>query len=250
MSDKIVLNYKTVDTKKILYDASVPIVRNNGKFILTKIWYQESRAVPPKPLFYQTEYLEILDVSQEGEIILNVDNVELFQKVDELSISTVKSQNIVKTNNMKSVKYRTIVSENETDNGAKQNVIKAEIAMKNIQFFIGDKNPLSFDDVKAHIEKGTKIKLIVEVEGILTDLKNNIIFTNIIPKQVLIHKLKPVSYNLTEYSFVDSNESDNSDDSDDNDDNSTEAESESDDSINADEFLKVIDNLSKTKKNK
>jgi hypothetical protein len=52
--------------------------------------------------------------------------------------------------------------------------------------------------------KGNNIKVILEVDGIIVDIKNNTILTNVIPRQILIQKMKPLKTNLTEYSFIDS----------------------------------------------
>ena len=163
-------------------------------------------------MFIQTSLLKIYDVTKTGDLILSLGDGDcvIFEKIDNKSVEYVKSSGITKQYNLKNVTYKTIVSEVTTDNSENINAWKLRIMTgeNSTKFFInGNKKCLQYESIKDILTKGNCIKVILEVDGIIVDIKNNTILTNVIPRQILIQKMKPLKTNLIEYSFVDSDQS-------------------------------------------
>lgn len=210
-SENLVLRHSNINENKILFDDLV--LTPNKKYVISKMWYQQNETSRPVSMFIQTSSLKIYETTKTGDIILVLDKNDssVFEKIDGKSVDFVKSQNVTKNYNLKNVKYKTIVSEvtvgkDENINALKIRVMTGENPTK---FFVsGNKKCLSYDNAKSLLANGNNVKIILEIDGIIVDLQNNTILTNVIPRQILIQKLKPRKCNLSEYSFIDSDNSD------------------------------------------
>jgi hypothetical protein len=233
-----VTRYNTLDFGKIIFDDFV--VTSRKQYVVSKMWYQQSsgnyaeqsfskgntKYAQPKSMYIQTSSLSIDDITKSDNIVLNLENemTEFFDKLDELSLSYLKMCGATKTYGLKNIKYIQIIKEvskyDEDDkHNENKNVLKLKI-MNNTKFFMVNNNASQkYDDVKNLLKHGCNIKTILEIDGLVIDLEKNEIFINIMLRQVLIQKVKPLKIELTEYSFIssDSEELDNADEMDVND---------------------------------
>lgn len=196
-----VSKYNDLDFGNIIFDDFTKT--HNDHYMISKIWYQKSK---PISLHVQTSSLKIDDVTKSNNIVLNMENdmCNFFDKLDELALEHTKSTNIIKKCGLKNITYLQIIKESNDNNTGNKNVLKLKI-MNNTKFFmIGDKISQLYNDIKKWITNGCYIKTILEIDGIIIDLQRNEIFINIVLRQVLIQKTKPLKIELTEYSFVDS----------------------------------------------
>lgn len=209
--NNLVFKQSTLDTEKIVFEDFD--LTDDEQYAVSKIWYQENNSAQPHTLFIQPENLRVYEITKNNDIILELlgNNYEMFEELDKLSVNVVKSSGVIKKYGMKDVKYKTIINELDTDslkkNTKKINALRLKIVStntNNTKFFVGDRLPKSIDDVRKLLTRGTEIKIIIELEELIIDLKNSTIFTNIILKQALIKKMKPCRAELCEYSFVES----------------------------------------------
>lgn len=195
---KHILTCNNVKLQNIVYDDFI----KNDTYASSKIWYQETLLEAPKSLLVQSEYLTVDDVTKINNIILALKETTFYENLDKLTLEFMQKQNIIKQLKIKNVTYRTII--NQIDDDVNTNYLKIKI-QENTQFFLmNEKKILKYDDVKKMLKKGTKVKIIIEFESIIIDLKNSEIFINMTLKQMLIQKLRPVKIELSEYSFIES----------------------------------------------
>jgi hypothetical protein len=205
-----VLRQANVNIEKLIYDDF--ILTDNKQYAVSKIWYQKNESSQPHTLYVQPLKLKVYEVTKVGDIILllSEEDGKLFENIDELSVDIAKSSGVTKKFAMKDVKYKTIVNEIEIElspqKKTKINALRLKIinGSKGTKFYINDRDPKSIEDIKKLLVKDVEVKVILEIDTLIVDLKNNIIFTNIILKQALIKKMKPLKMELSEYSFIDS----------------------------------------------
>lgn len=213
VSKSHILKTSSIDYSKIVYDELES--SKNGKYVVSKIWYTSDDNVQPVTLFFQTDLVSLYEVTKSNDIILQLlgkEQESFFEKIDEMSLTYAKEKCVTKKYKMKDAKYKTIINEIEIADDEKINALKlkASSETKHVHYFsMGNKTSKNFDDVKKLLTNGTKLKIIVEVDGLIIDVERNILFTSVILKQVFISKPKPLKLELAEYSFIDS-ESDHS----------------------------------------
>lgn len=186
----------------------------NKQYVVSKIWHQKNDGEQPKSFFIQTTTLKLYEITKNGDLILELDNdknTELFDNIDKSALNYAKSSGITKKYELKDVKYKAIINEIELTPLKKINSLRLRILEGNkpTKFYLSDKEPQNMNDIKKYLVNGTNVKVILEIDGLVVDLKTNIIFTNIILRQVLIKKMKPIRIELTDYSFIDSENEDN-----------------------------------------
>jgi len=203
----LVLKQLDVNPQKIVFEDFN--LTDDKQYVVSKIWYQENESSQPHTLFIQPTNLKIYEMMKTNDIILELSDKDnnLFEALDKLSINVAKTSGVIRKYNMKDVKYKTIINEVDFDTTKKQiNALRLKIINgdNHTKFFLNDRVPKSIDDIKKLLTRGTEIKVIIELDELIVDLKNNVIFTNVILKQALIKKMRPLKTALCEYSFVES----------------------------------------------
>ena len=198
-----VLLHSQVNTQKIVYDDFCRT--DDSKYAVSKLWYDDNESVPPRALYIQSTEMKLHELTKSNDIVfpINKNDNDLFDKIDNMSLDYVKNSGIVNKYKLKDVKFKTIVNEIEMTPTNKTNVLKLRVS-DGTKFFMGDKTNRSFDDVKKYLTKGLSVIVIIEIDKLVIDTKSNVIATNVVLKQVLLKKLKPVRIELEEYSFVES----------------------------------------------
>lgn len=206
-NSKAILKHNQLDVSKIVHDEFVEL---NKQYVMSKMWYQETDSSPPQTCYVQTNFLKLNEVTDDSLTVV-AENKNLYEQLDDNSLQFVKSKNITKKYGLKGTKYRTIIT--TPSDGSKDCIrlkIQNGVSCKPTQFFTGkDRTSKVHDDVKNLLKAGAEVKLIFELDGLMVDLKHNIIYVNILLKQVLIPKMSPVRVELVDYSFVDSDDESN-----------------------------------------
>lgn len=199
-----VIKYSKVDTSKVKFDDIEKSA--NKKYATSKIWYCENKG-SYKTLLIQSSLYKVYDVTENNELLLYVDNAQLFSQIDNASINYVKGNEVIKTLSLKNVSYKTIIStiDNNKTNLLRLPIIYGHNNIENTMFFTTkDKKSMTFKDIKDKNISLNNVKVIFEVDGLIVDIEKNSIFTNLILRQVMIQRPTPQKITLTEYSFVDS----------------------------------------------
>lgn len=201
-----VLLHSQINTQKIVYEDFCQT--DDGKYAVSKLWYDDNESVPPRALYVQSSELKFHELTKSNDIVfpVNKNDNDLFDKIDNMSLEYVKNSGVVNKYKLKDVKFKTIVNEIEIAPKNKTNVFKLRVleGEKGTKFFMGDKTNRSFDDVKKYLTKGVNVVIIIEIDKLVIDIKANVIATNVVLKQILLKKLKPIRVELEEYSFVES----------------------------------------------
>ena len=222
MKSNCVLTRKNINVSNILYDDI--IMSQNKQFAIAKIWMSQLN-MQMHSLFYQTDALNIHELTDNNDLLVSLQDTKelnLFNEIDRLSIQHIKSSNIIKELNLnaKIVKYKSVVNEIENENQSKINILKLKIMNNNktiTKFYKqGDRQNKKFDDISKSLITGQNIKAIIEIDGLIIDIKNNTLFTNVILHQLRIEKITPIKLTLGEYSFVDSDENNSENESENN----------------------------------
>ena len=199
-----VLKYNNVDFSKIIFDEFV--MTEKKEYIVSKMWYQKSDLDHPKSLHIQTPLLVLDEVTKSDNIVLNTDNniTSFFDKLDELVLEFLKESGVTKKYGLKNIKFVQIVKEISKVHSVSENnnVLKLKIMNATKFFIINNKSSLKYDQVKKMLKPNGKIRTILELDGIVIDIAKNEIFVNVILRQVLVHKINPLKVELTEYSFI------------------------------------------------
>ena len=192
--------------KNIIYSESVKT--KNEDFAFSKIWYKCNDNKQVQTLNIQTPYFKIHEIDDDKNSVILLPEKELemfFDNLDSLTIDFIKT-NIVTKHNIKSISYRTIV--NEIPN---MNVFRAKIGgkQKPPHFYLSkNKNRISYDEAINMLDHCEKVKLILEIDGLIIDFNKKIMYTNVVVRQMLISEIKPKKIELETHSFIES-ESDN-----------------------------------------
>lgn len=207
MSDqKNVFKYTDVKMKNIIYSESVKT--KSEDFVFSKIWYKCNDNKQVQTLNIQTPYFKIHEMDDDKNSVILLPEKELemfFDNLDSLTIDFIKT-NIVAKHNIKGISYRTIV--NEIPN---MNVFRAKIGgkQKPPHFYLSkNKNRLSYDEAINMLDRCEKVKLILEIDGLIIDFNKKIMYTNVVVRQMLISEIEPKKIELETHSFIES-ESDN-----------------------------------------
>jgi hypothetical protein len=202
-----ILKYDQVDLSKVVYDEFVE--SSDKQFVVSKMWYQKDETSRPQTFYVQTQKLKI-DELNPGNILAIVDNSSLYSQLDKKSLDVAKSKNVSKKFGLKGLKYKPMVteinaSEDKNFDALSLSIFGGSSGTPPTKFFVGtDKSAKSFEDVKSMLKLGTSLKAILEVDGLTIDTKHNIIYTNVILRQVLVPVVLPLRLELPEYSFIDS----------------------------------------------
>lgn len=202
-----ILKYGSVDLSKVTYDEFVE--SEDKQIMVSKIWYQKDEVSRPQTFYIQVQDLKVDEV-KSGNMMAILSDSTLFSQLDKKSLEVAKSKSVSKKFGLKNPKYKPMITEMSDTNNNSFDALKLAISDgsnggKTTQFFVG-KNKISknFDEVKGLLKAGTNVKVILEVDGLMVDTKHNNIYTNIVLKQVLVPMIVPLRLELSEYSFIDS----------------------------------------------
>lgn len=205
----LILSPKTIDTSLIVYDDI--ILTQNNQFAVAKIWYKPSNNTMHS-LFYQTSTMPIYNYDQKNNkffIKLNggIDQ-HVLNEIDKLSINYIKSTNLVQRLALspKSVKYRTVVQDFTNKEGEHVNSFELKNNTFTKYYSNGIKKSKTLDEVNDLLNKGINVKTIIEIDGLIVDIKKETITTNIVLHQFRIEKIIPKKIELCEYSFLESDD--------------------------------------------
>lgn len=202
-----VLLHSQVNAEKIIYEDFCKT--DDNKYAVSKIWYEQNEFTPPRTLYIQSSEMKLYELSKSNDIsfIINEFDNTLYEKIDNLSINYIKNNPVINEYNLNEVKFKTIITEL---NMSQIKILKLRTGgEKDTKFFMGDKTARTFDDVKKYLIKGINVVIIVEIDKLIIDINSNTIITNVILKQVLLKKLKPIAIKLDDYGFIESNNSAN-----------------------------------------
>lgn len=189
-----VIKYNDVFVENVIFENFVKI--NDRELFVSKVWYKNDD-LNSKSFFIQTNELEVHEVNDQY-ISFIVNNENILSDLDNKAVKKIQESGLNKKYGIK--RYKGIICEATDDNNL--NIIRLKLT--NTKFYTNSKSGKSFNDVKQFIKKGTKMKIIFEVDKIVIDLTNKIMFTNIILNQAKL-KLVPQKLVLSEYSFIDEN---------------------------------------------
>ncbi|ATZ80432.1 hypothetical protein BMW23_0378 [Bodo saltans virus] len=202
-----VLKYTEVIFDNFVYDC--PIVTNSNEYVIANIWYKNS--IPylhPQSLYIQSPSLQILSKTDNlTELLFTPDaKFEHFMNtIDDMTINFIKTNNLMVKYNLQNFRYKTLI--NEDDNA--KIVFKTEIMNSNskrpTKFFFSNKKEIDKYTANQILSITKKIKIIFEVDALIIDFARKIMYTHIVPRHILISN-KPQKFELTEYSFIDSDD--------------------------------------------
>lgn len=205
MDKSTILKIENVDIKKIVYDNAN--LTDKGNFVVSNIWYNNKTL---HSLNIQTPYLKVYRFL-DGSVILLPDKIteDFLENLDKQTRIFIKNTGLFKKYSLQNFRYKALI--NEMD-GVDKNVLRVRIRNETkptIFFSSKTKIPMNYNDAKNIFFKVDNLKIILEIDKMIIDLKNSIVSTNIIARLVLLHEIVPKKIELTEYSFI---ESDNEDD--------------------------------------
>lgn len=193
-----IVRYAKVDTTKIVCEDFTEA--NNAKLAISKVWYQDIVGTSPHTFFIQTPDLKVYEVKNDSKdeyISFILDDSNVGDEMDKLFVQKVKDSGLIKKYGLKNVIFKSIIGGADSDKSVSLLRLKTEKA----KFYTNNKTAKSFSEVKHLIKSGSVLKLIFEVDKIVIDTSKNIIFPNLILSQAQI-KLVPQKIELSEYSFV------------------------------------------------
>lgn len=176
---------------------------NEGKFLVSKIWYNDNVKSRPKSLLIQTTNLKVHD-NNNDYISLKIDDIVIYNSIDNMVLNKIKKDGIIKKYGLKNPSYKSTVG--EATNDTNLNVLRFN-KINNTLFFVDTKESKSYDEVKNLISSDSKLKIIFEVDKVVVDIAKNYIFTYVTLLQAQI-KICPHKIELSEYSFVDDDSDD------------------------------------------
>jgi hypothetical protein len=208
MNKSNILKIENVDLKNIVYD-NVSMT-DKGNFVISNIWYNNKNNL--HSLNVQTPYLKVYRFL-DGSVILFPDKKteDFLENIDKQTRFFIKNAGLFKKYNLQNFRYKALI--NEMD-GIDKNVMRIRIHNeKKPTIFFSSKNkvPMEYNDAKNIFFKVDNLKIILEIDKMVIDLKNNIVSTNVIARLVLLHEIVPKKVELTEYSFIDSDSEENND---------------------------------------
>jgi hypothetical protein len=153
--------------------------------------------------FIQTTKLKLNSFNDDVFIFdINKETEKIFDLIDNKSLEQIKSTLILDELELEKINYKTIVNHNDVSS------IRIKSNSSTVFFIENSKKSNSLDDIKSLIKCNADVKIIISLDSIIIDIDNNIVFTNILLKQVLIYLATQTK--LIDYSFIIS-DSDNED---------------------------------------
>ncbi len=204
IKNNFIVKYSDVNVNNVIYDNFS--MANDGKHVVSKMWYQQKNIqtnIQPHTFYVQTPALKIHSVpnNQNDDLLLILTDSSIFEQLDKRSVSEIKSQEAHRKYGMIKPTYKSSI--NNPDDDDTIDVLRLKIG--NCKFFYKDKTPRNLQEVldSSLLQKGSLIKVIIEIGMVMMNIEQNFIFTNLILKQAQILPLQPKIIDLTEYSFVD-----------------------------------------------
>lgn len=200
-----ITKYNDVKIQNIMYDEFV--LANDGKHVVSKIWYKDTNLNQAHTFYIQTHNLKIYEIpnNKNGDLLLVLDNNELFENIDKRSVEEIKTKGVHKKYGLVKPIYKSSINSpiNSTANNNTIEVLRLKVG--NCNFFYKDKSPKKITDVLQSnlLQKGSYVRVIIEIGMVMMNIEQKIIFTNLILKQAQILPLMPKVIDITEYSFVD-----------------------------------------------
>ena len=215
-----ILRVSEVHCNNIIYDELD--VTSDKKYAMAKIWYKDGKSATKSSrahsMLIQTCYLEIDQLTTQNNLslVLTEKTKNIFDEIDQKSVDFLKTRDISRKFGLNDVKYKSIAMEiSRIKNNETCDALVFQLLPKNssIKFFVADedKEEKKFEDIKSLLAGDCTVKVILEVVGIMINLETHKIVTNIVPRQILIKNVKPTQIELTEYSFVDSDDENHDD---------------------------------------
>ena len=145
--------------------------------------------------FIQTTKLKLNSFNDDVFIFdINEETEKIFDLIDNKSLEQIKETLILDELELEKINYKTIVNHNDVSS------IRIKSNSSTVFFVENNKKSNSLDDVKSLIKCNVDVKIIISLDSIIIDIDNNIIFTNILLKQVLIYLATQTK--LIDYSFI------------------------------------------------
>lgn len=196
-----VIKYGDINIQNIVYDDF--ILANDGKHVVSKVWYQDSEYLPPHTFYIQTHNLKIHEIPEDenGDLLLVLDDTEVFENLDKRAVSQIKAKDVHKKYGLIKPTYKSSI--NNPDDNDSIEVLRLKVG--NCNFFYKDKSPKKIGDILKTklLQKGSYVRVIIEIGMVMMNIEQNFIFTNLILKQAQIYPLVPKVIDISEYSFVD-----------------------------------------------
>jgi hypothetical protein len=208
-ASKNVIMYSDVKVKNLIY--SDDILTPDENYVISKIWCKENKHTRPHTLHIELPYLKIHEIQNDGDyIVLLPDNIETFMdSLDRSTLDFITHNRLINKYRMKDkhngnkFTYETLINDkNFSFDTFKIRIIKGKTPTL---FYSPNKDKIDFEHAKNLLNTAEKIKLILKIDGLIMDLKNNIMYTNVIAREILIPELDPQIIELTDYSFINSN---------------------------------------------
>lgn len=180
---------------------------SKDQIVFIKIWYYSKGK--PETFLVQTENLPIEDVSNDNIILdLTFSNYLFFEEWDKFIVSYLKKSGIVKKYQLKNLVYKTIVNELDgTDSiNDSEKIYVLKLNKRHTRFYDSNKHILSSENVSKILVRKNIVKCILELNSIVIDLVKEVVVTDVVLKQALIRKPSPRKIELTDYSFIDSDD--------------------------------------------
>lgn len=154
--------------------------------------------------FIQTTKLKLNSFVDDVFIFdINKETEKIFDLIDNNSLEQIKETLILDELELEKINYKTIVNHNDVSS------IRVKSNSSTVFFVENNKKSNSLDDIKSLIKCNVDVKVIISLDSIIIDIDNNIIFTNILLKQVLIYLVTQTK--LIDYSFIVSDSDDEND---------------------------------------
>lgn len=199
--NNFVTKYSDINIDNVMCDDFV--MTTDGKHIVSKIWYRESKTSQPHSFYIQTKKVKLHEVplNENEDILLVLDDASIFENLDKKIVGDIRSSGVHKKYSMVKPTYKSTV--NNPDDNDNTNLLRLKIG--NCKWFYKDKNPRNTKDIfNLHLlEKESYVRAIIEVNMITLNVSQNFIFTNLILKQIQIIPTMPKIVDITEYSFID-----------------------------------------------
>ncbi len=145
--------------------------------------------------FIQTAKLKLNSFNDDVFIFdVNKETEKMFDLIDNKSLEQLKSTLILDELELEKINYKTIVNHNDISS------IRIKSNSSTVFFIENSKKSNSLDDIKSLIKCNSDVKIIISLDSIVIDIDNNIVFTNILLKQVLIYL--ETQTKLIDYSFI------------------------------------------------
>jgi hypothetical protein len=194
MSEKKVFESTEVKIKNIVLSNFIEV---NDENIVSKIWYKENENSRPQTLNIQTGYLKIKKIVG-SEIYLYPGSISGFMdSLDQVSLKFISGNEQLDRFNIDKLDFKTILDDISGEELLKFDIVNG----KRPTFFYSSRTKSRVDS--SILANSEKIKVIFELNGLIINKKDKVIYNNIILRDVLVSEAEPKLIELTEYSFID-----------------------------------------------